>query len=698
MLAQHSGARHAKDIPPPVSEIGGVKLLNFLGKGAMGAVFKGLHLGFDQEVAVKLLPPERTRQKRFVDLFFKEARSLVKVGHENVVRVYNVGEERNQYFIAMELVVGSDLGEHIKAQKTIEPNEVARIIRDAAKGLHAAHREGLVHRDVKPDNLMITQDGVVKVADFGLAVEAEPEQQGGLKKKSIVGTPYYMPPEQADGSAADARADIYALGCTMFHALVGRVPFKGKSLMDILVQHMTKTPDSPTELNPSVPQPLSNICLKMMAKEAEDRFPDMEALAAALDTFLVGGSVQFEKDAIKQAGQLRGAVSLEDRAPPKLPEPPPVRGFALSSTTAAIIAVTLFFALNYNAIQALAKTTPELPSRQQRALNQLEEQLRPLVDDPKLFDDKVAEFIKIYPKLRTQSLMVAEKFAEKMPGRASHKQANAAFKELKSKVEAYSKAGQLLAACVALESFKAQFRELLDKPEAYKSLLAQYRQRLKAERKLLFIPGGEVKLGGDMQQFTAFFIDQCEVSNEDYAAFLEAESKGIKPKHWRARTCPKGQENWPVTNISYDSAKAYAKWAGKRLPRDLEWEWAARGPKLQSYPWGSAGSYDFKRCNCRQSGHGQVKPVDSYADGDFPGASPFGALNMAGNVAEWVRGALAADSKLAYVRGGGFNSHLEAVRATVRFKLPKSSRRKDLGFRCVTDIPKASAKDSEKDQ
>jgi hypothetical protein len=175
---------------PPIPAIGGCELRTLLGRGAMGAVWRGYHSGFNQDLAVKLLPAERTSEQRFVDLFIKEARALVRVAHPNVVRIFNVGEEIGQYFIAMELIEGSDFGRMIKDRGKVPPQEAARIIKEAAMGLAAAHKESIVHRDVKPDNLMITRAGVVKVADFGLAIETEPEGSVSFKKRGPVGTPY----------------------------------------------------------------------------------------------------------------------------------------------------------------------------------------------------------------------------------------------------------------------------------------------------------------------------------------------------------------------------------------------------------------------------------------------------------------------------------------------------------------------------
>lgn len=676
-----------KEAPLPRKSIGNCELKSLLGKGAMGAVYRGFHNGFDRDMAVKLLPAERTSEARFVSLFKKEAQALVRVLSEHVVRVFDVGEEDGQHYITMELVEGSDLKEVIKEHVQMDSKLAARYIRDAAKGLGAAHKEGLVHRDIKPDNLMITNDGMVKVADFGLAIDtSDGKMRGGFKKRSIVGTPYYMPPEQADGSPSDGRADVYSLGCTLFHALTGDVPFRGKTLMDILVQHVNKEPPNPKERNHKVDEQLANICLKMMAKEADDRFQTMKELAEVLDDYLSGGEKQASR-IIAPPPKKKEVLSLADRPIPKLPEAPPVKGYAISSSVVSVIVVALLVILNVSTVRALTIEPPPVPSKESLVLGRLEAELRENVTDKKAFKISYDVFLDSFPKLTQKARKVRNKVLKTSENveKDERQEAESAFEALETKVSELLGKKEFLNAGVALASFPNKYLVHISN-NSYNSLCYRVNDKLMDNENLCLVLVQKEGLG-----FQSFLMDRYEVTNEEYADFLAANDDVKKPLSWRKRSCPSGKERLPVVGVSFKDAEAYAKWAEKRLPSAEEWQFAASGGQNRQFPWGNYSSLDFKRCNSRLANKAKLTPIDSFAedkDGNLRGSSSFGMLNMSGNAAEWTVNSGATGLKSAYASGGSFKSHIFGCQASSRVKLSKTSRRVDLGFRCVRELPK----------
>ena len=252
-----------------------------IGRGAVGSVFRARHVGLDKEVAVKILNPALFCLRRHVDQFFREARAAASLEHPNIVTVYDVGQHRGLYYIVMQLIHGETLADRIDREGRLEVTEAVRMAIEAANALGAAHRKGIIHRDIKPANLLLTREGLVKVADFGLA-SRRTDRRDADGKSEVAGTPYYIPPEQITGVAVDHRADLYSLGVTMFFALTGRRPFDGGTPRDILVKHLTLVPPAVTEINPSIPSRLSEIVARLLAKKPQSRPSSAEELVAEL--------------------------------------------------------------------------------------------------------------------------------------------------------------------------------------------------------------------------------------------------------------------------------------------------------------------------------------------------------------------------------------------------------------------------------
>ena len=283
--------------------IGGFRIHKKLGKGGMGEVLLATQESLARQVALKLLKAELAADNEFVARFQAEAKAAAALNHPNVVHVYDVGVAEGRHYLAMEYMEGGTLESKLRNQGPLAWAEVTHVLREAAKGLAYAEERGIVHRDIKPDNLMLDGAGAVKLADLGLATETMSE--GGDTK--ILGTPHFMAPEQARGASVDHRADLYALGATAWRLLTAKTPFEGATTRDILRAHFTEPVRPPSQVIPGIPASLDAIIVKLMAKEPNDRFPSARALGAALEESADQGTTSKSKAPLAVVGLLVAA-------------------------------------------------------------------------------------------------------------------------------------------------------------------------------------------------------------------------------------------------------------------------------------------------------------------------------------------------------------------------------------------------------
>jgi len=292
--------------------LGKYKLLDLLGRGGMGSVFVAQHTTMNRRVALKIISKELGRDRASLDRFLVEARAVAAVDHPNIVHAYNVDNEGDRYYIVMEYVEGQDLQRMVEAQGPLEFENAVEYIRQAAEGLAHAHGRKMVHCDIKPANLIVNQQGAVKILDMGMARLVGREEPAAQDER-VLGTVDYLAPEQAMGSAsADHRVDIYSLGCTLYFLLTGQPPFPEGTLAERIVKHQAQEPRSLTELRPGVPRDLVKICQKMMAKNPDQRFQTAEEIAQVL--------AQWRPPKQK----LLRAVPLEEAAAEASPAPVPI--------------------------------------------------------------------------------------------------------------------------------------------------------------------------------------------------------------------------------------------------------------------------------------------------------------------------------------------------------------------------------------
>jgi hypothetical protein len=256
-----------------------------IARGGMADVYEARDLLLDRLVALKVLFAELSTNPTFVERFRREAQSAAALSHPNIVSVYDWGPANGTYFIAMELVTGTTLAQLIREVGVVPPEQAASIAADVALALAFAHRHGVVHRDIKPSNVLITEDGMVKVADFGIA-RAITNDEDLTQTGSVLGTATYISPEQARGEDLDGRSDLYSLGVVLYEMLAGTPPFLADTPISVAYKHVTEAPAPVRRVNPRVPADLETIVMRCLAKQPAQRYADASELRADLMRFL----------------------------------------------------------------------------------------------------------------------------------------------------------------------------------------------------------------------------------------------------------------------------------------------------------------------------------------------------------------------------------------------------------------------------
>ncbi|HQR66937.1 MAG TPA: serine/threonine-protein kinase, partial [Thermoanaerobaculia bacterium] len=265
----------------PGSRFGDYEILDELGAGGMGRVYRARDLTLDRIVALKVLPAKHARDATFVQRFVKEARAAARLNHPNIVQIYNFGSLDGTYYLAMEFVDGRSLGRHLQERRFSE-SEAVGLARQVCRALAVAHGEGLIHRDIKPDNLMLTRRGEVKLVDLGIAKRLD-EDQSITQTGHSMGTPHYISPEQIRGQKdIDARADVYSLGATLYHLVTGHTPYQGASGAVVMSMHLVEPLPDPLRYAPGLSEGFCRVLRKMLAKDREERYASVAELEVDL--------------------------------------------------------------------------------------------------------------------------------------------------------------------------------------------------------------------------------------------------------------------------------------------------------------------------------------------------------------------------------------------------------------------------------
>lgn len=338
VYSRRGGTSNSDDMDELVGKsLGQFRIVERIGAGGMATVFKAYQPTLDRHVAIKVLPAYHAQDPVFVQRFVREARSVAKLAHPNIVQIHDFGEQQNITYIVMEYVDSGTLKDRLK--KALPPGEAIDFMVQAAEGLECAHRNGIVHRDVKPANMLLRKDGHLLLSDFGIAKILE-GTTNLTRVGTGIGTPQYMSPEQGTGQAVDGRSDIYSLGIVFFHCLTGRVPFTGDSPVTVTVKHLQEQIPVEKLYAENVPAPIIQVLLKMTAKQPQERYQSAREVIEALTTSLASSNLAMPRT-------WRGVIPTRSSSPePRAHSSGPLPGPASNSQP-----------LDANGAQSLASLT-----------------------------------------------------------------------------------------------------------------------------------------------------------------------------------------------------------------------------------------------------------------------------------------------------------------------------------------------------
>ena len=631
-----------------MDHLGRYELLEELGRGAMGVVYKARDPKIDRLVALKVIAQaeglDAAQREQGRERFQREARAAGRLAHPNIVTVHDVGEDRGRDYLVMEFVEGVPLDHLLRTRRPLPLHEVLAIGEQVAQALDYAHTHSIIHRDVKPGNILLTRDGVVKVTDFGIArfAGAEATQTG-----QTVGTPSYMSPEQIAGLTLDGRSDIFSLGAVLYELLSGEKAFPGETISTVIYRIVHEDPIPLRSLNPAFPAVLDACLMNALAKDPTRRYTRAGDLARDLRRGAEGGPIPAD---------FRTAATVTMPTSPRVE--PPARARMplwpwLAAGGAVMVWLILFAALRERMPRELPVPPPAPP-----VVRAAEEAARPKAD---------------------QSAVAQKKTEEEKTGLAREQGSPETDRRKAAREAARQRAGE-------------------EETRRPKSGATQRRGADNAE--MVYIPTGTFTMGdthGDglrnekpahQVSLRAFWLDHTDVTNAQFAHFVRAVS--FHPRAaWLNEA--KGKEEHPAVHVTWDDAVAYCLWARKRLPTEAEWEYAARGTDGRRYPWGDA--WDPSRARFRGNTGGQTTaPAGSYA----MSVSPFGALDLAGNVSQWTSSLerpypyVATDGRedasapgKRIIRGGAWQSRPEELRSSVRWGVEPSVEEAFIGFRCA---------------
>lgn len=621
-------------------QLGPYEILEPLGEGGMASVYKAFQAGVERQVALKVLPRQLAADPTFVARFRQEARVLAQLQHPHIVPIHDFGEEGGYTYLAMSFIEGGTLVSLMNG-RPLPLAVVRRIISQIGDALDYAHSTGLVHRDVKPSNILIDKRGNCLLTDFGIS-KLIASSSSITTTGSTTGTPAYMSPEQGLGHKIDGRSDQYSLGVILYELVTGRPPYDADTPIAVVIKHIYDPLRPPRDLNPELPENVERVIVRALAKNPEERFATVGEMVRALQV------------AIPDSGlfsQVKAGVRTMPLGVPEI-RAQLRRNHSLALAAAAgVVLLTIFgglFALlNSGGPVSAAATATVLPPSAPPA------PVTPIAAPP--------------TPTREPTVTAAATVAPTAP--------LATTTPLTSTLEAGS---------VEVSAVDGM--------------------------RLRFVPAGPFLMGSDRNDanalayewpqrtvtLDAFWIDETEVTNGQYALCVAA-GRCVPPISLRSATRPNyysdpAYANHPVIYVNWAEARDYCAWAGRRLPTEAEWEKAARGLDGALYTWGNSAP-SLARANFNRA-RSDTAAVGSYADS----ASPFGALDMAGNVYEWVNdwylGAYYAEAPetnplgpttgtLRVLRGGAWNSEGREIRAASRYSYGPTRRENFIGFRCA---------------
>jgi eukaryotic-like serine/threonine-protein kinase len=320
LLTTAQADRVRAELPGLINQhIPGYQLMDKLGQGSMGVVYKARQVSMNRLVAVKVLSPRWVSKPEFLDRLRREAHLAARLSHNNIVQAIDVGSAGNFHYFIMEYVEGKTIRDELDAGKVYSETEAVEIILQLAQALQHAHRRGLIHRDIKPANVILTAEGIAKLADLGMARETADAALARKERGITIGTPYYIAPEQARGREdIDGRADLYSLGATLYHMVTGRPPFPYKDVESVIEAHLHEELTPPDHLRPELSSGLGEVVELLMAKECKQRYQNPGDLVIDLECLLNGEPPRLARQKIEAAtlaALSEGEEETEDGSP-----------------------------------------------------------------------------------------------------------------------------------------------------------------------------------------------------------------------------------------------------------------------------------------------------------------------------------------------------------------------------------------------
>ncbi len=321
------------------------EILKLIGEGGMANVYLALDTILDRQVAIKILRGDLATDEKFVKKFQREALSASSLNHPNIVEIYDVGEDEGKYYIVMEYVEGTTLKNLIKKRDFLSVPEVLDVMKQLTSAVACAHSNYIIHRDIKPQNVLITEMGKVKITDFGIAVALN--EQSMTQTNSVMGSVHYLPPEQARGNVATIKSDIYSLGIVMYELLIGKVPFKGDNAIEVALKHMKEPMPSVRKIKESIPQSIENIVLKSTAKNPLNRYNSVDEMYNDLEECLEPKMIDVPKVKYQFPEKIESKKTEQEveEKPIKKKKSKLTKIVIISGITFFLLALTLIFAI-----------------------------------------------------------------------------------------------------------------------------------------------------------------------------------------------------------------------------------------------------------------------------------------------------------------------------------------------------------------
>ena len=670
---------------------GKYRILEEIGHGGMGVVYKAEDIKLKRLVALKFLPPHLMNSPELKERFLIEAQAAAALSHSSICVIHEVGEDKGQSFIAMEFVEGETLRDKVR-RGPLAPEDALDITAQIAVGLGEAHRKGIIHRDIKSANIMVTDKGQAKIMDFGLA-----KLRGGsslTKSQTTLGTVAYMSPEQARGDEVDARTDIWSLGVVLYEMLTGEVPFKGDRDVSIIYSIVHEEPKSLKVRKPPVPVELQHVIARALKKNREARYGSADEILKDLRAYQT--SLQLAESGVLNLKTLGRRLRKPRVAVPMV----------------AILAALAFLGVRFFKHQAQVRWARQVALPEMGKLIGENNVWRDLIPVYRLAE-KAEAYIPHDPRLAG----LFSKCSLRIDIKTEPPGAKIYMKEYMAPASEWTYLG-----VSPIEKIRVPvgiFRWKMEK-DGYETVLAAastwdadimkpdiivpYDLVRVLDTKETIPPGMVRVTGGDtaIGKMADFAIDKYEVTNKQYKEFVNAGGYGNRkywtqkfvkdgrdltwdeaikafvdqtgqpgPATWQAGDYPEGQGDYPVSGISWYEAAAYAEYAGKSLPPGEHWG-IARGEYTTLIRVPQLGGFALLAPYSNFTGKGPV-PV-----GSLPGMTAYGAFDMAGNVREWCWN---ETPKGRMIRGGawGDNSYMFDNLS----QAPALDRSAKNGFRCA---------------